>query len=276
MQTRRRSMHRKIVEDAPAKEIRPDGLVRKRTLVVVPGFFLQQGQRPGALNQGVDHLRIRVTGENFVEQQFDETYFYFIGLVVHHQARYFRENLTAKLDGEFSADIGRNTRQLLSLPPDNTLHEFGNGFPLRILEVVRTEIRDSGDEERSPEVFAALDPAFKGIQYFSFAAPFITVGQPDSDSVCWRVLDTQKDELVIINRIPQPFTHGGSIQHRVSSRQNAGTLAVKLSDEVPQCTPCAYVSPTVGEFVEAIDRQLNGAAPDEWFQLLLEEAGAQA
>ena len=118
--------------------------------------------------------------------------------------------------------------------------------------------------------------SLKRIQHGPLVAPFLVVGQPDSDTVCGGILDAQKNDVVVADRIPQSLPHGGRIQHRVTSRQHAGALAFEVTDEVPQCAPGANVSPAVRELVEAVDRQLNRTATDEWLQLLLEEACAQA
>ena len=193
-----------------------------------------------------------------------------------HQAGNFRENFTAQLDGELGADVGRITRQLLALSADNTLHEFSNGLPLRALKVIRPEIRDFRDKERTPQIFAALDPSLEGTQYVRPVTPCLAVGQPVSNVACGRMLDAQQDDGVTSDRFPQTVTHRVQIQHRVSSRQYAGTPALEITNEVPHCAPCANVSAAVGQLVEAIDRQLNRTAPDKRLQLLLEEACAEA
>ena len=90
------------------------------------------------------------------------------------------------------------------------------------------------------------------------------------------MLDMQKRYGIPVDRVSQAFANSIDIQHRVPAGQHACPLSGEITDEVPQCPPGANVASAVGELIETIDCHLNRTASNERFQLLLDEAGAEA
>ena len=214
--------------------------------------------------------------EDFLDQQSQELYFHRIGLVVRHHPRRLGKNLEIEPGRKLDIDIGRNPGHFPGFPPDDAIHEVGNRFTVSILESIRTEIRYLGNEERSPEILAFLDLSLDEIEFRPSLTPFSAPGQPLTNISCRRMPNVQKHNRTIVYRGSQSSMNGIAVQHRIASGEHACSLPPELPNEIPQRSPGANVAPAVGQFIEAIDHDLDCAASDEGLQLFFDEAGTQA